>query len=130
MIVPDTSAITTAVAYSDGRGDKARMVLLQDDNWIAPEHWHVEVIAAIHSLVFRDRLSEAQGLEAIALTVRMRMETVPIDSLIPRMWRMRTHISAYDAAYVALAEQRDSALVTADAELARIAPAYCRVEVV
>lgn len=60
----------------------------------------------------------------------MGVETVPVDDLLTRMWQLKANISAYDAAYVALAERRDLTLVTADAKLARAATGYCRVELV
>ena len=53
---------------------------------------------------------------------------MPVDDLLPRMWQIKANISAYDAAYVALAERRDLTLVTADAKLGRAAMAHCRVE--
>jgi predicted nucleic acid-binding protein len=38
--------------------------------------------------------------------------------LLPRMWELRTNLTGYDAAYVALAEVLEAPLVTADAKLA------------
>ena len=49
-------------------------------------------------------------------------------SLWPRAWELRTNLSAYDALYVALAEQLDAPLVTADARLARAPGLRCVVE--
>ncbi len=46
------------------------------------------------------------------------------------MWELRNNISAYDAAYVALAEDREATLVTADARMAATASGYCDVELV
>jgi predicted nucleic acid-binding protein len=49
--------------------------------------------------------------------------------LLSRMWELRTNLTAYDPAYVALAEALDAPLITRDARLAR-APHRARVEVV
>jgi predicted nucleic acid-binding protein len=38
--------------------------------------------------------------------------------LKPTMWRLREHLTAYDAAYVALVEALDASLLTLDARLA------------
>jgi hypothetical protein len=50
-------------------------------------------------------------------------------SLWPRAWELRTNLSAYDALYVALAEQLDAPLLTADARLAGAPGLRCLVEV-
>ena len=46
----------------------------------------------------------------------------------PRAWELRTNLSAYDALYVALAEQLDAPLLSADARLARAPGPRCPVE--
>ncbi|EUA10556.1 hypothetical protein I546_3473 [Mycobacterium kansasii 732] len=43
---------------------------------------------------------------------------------------LRHVLTAYDAAYVALAEALDVVLVTADARLSRAFGSYCEIEVV
>jgi predicted nucleic acid-binding protein len=48
--------------------------------------------------------------------------------LIPRIWRLRESISAYDAAYVALAEALDAPLLTCDAKLARSHGHHARID--
>jgi predicted nucleic acid-binding protein len=44
-----------------------------------------------------------------------------------RIWALRTHLSPYDAAYVALAEQLGTVLVTTDRRLARARGHHARV---
>jgi predicted nucleic acid-binding protein len=46
------------------------------------------------------------------------------------VWEAREQLSAYDAAYVALAEALDASLLTADARLARAPGLRCPVTVV
>ena len=50
--------------------------------------------------------------------------------LVPRVWELRDNLSAYDAAYVALAEALDAPLLTADARLTRATGPRCRFELV
>jgi predicted nucleic acid-binding protein len=47
---------------------------------------------------------------------------------LPRIWQLRRNLTAYDAAYVALAEALDAPLLTADARLARAPGHRARVE--
>lgn len=60
----------------------------------------------------------------------LRVESVPIDEFVPRIWELRSNVSAYDAAHVAIAEERQLQLITSDARLARPASPYCAVELV
>ena len=53
----------------------------------------------------------------------------PHDVFLPRIWELRHSVTAYDAAYIALAEALDAPLVTRDSALAS-APHRARVEVV
>jgi predicted nucleic acid-binding protein len=46
-----------------------------------------------------------------------------------RVWELRSNLTPYDAAYVALAETLGCLLLTADARLARASGIHCDVEV-
>jgi predicted nucleic acid-binding protein len=48
--------------------------------------------------------------------------------LISRLWSLRDSLTAYDAAYVALAEALDAPLVTSDGKLARAHGHAARIE--
>jgi predicted nucleic acid-binding protein len=50
--------------------------------------------------------------------------------LLPRIWDLREHVSAHDAAYVARAEALGCDLVTADARLASAPGPTCPITVV
>jgi predicted nucleic acid-binding protein len=63
-------------------------------------------------------------LEQVPLT---RCPHVP---LLHRCWELRHNLTTYDAAYVALAELLDAALLTADRRLARASGIRCEVETV
>lgn len=130
MIVVDASVIASMLVYTDDRGRKARTVMGRDPEWAAPEHWRVEVFSALRGLALGRKITDEQASRAVGRTTRLGIDTVPVDDLLLRMWQLRADISAYDAAYVALAERRGLTLVTADARLARTTTAYCRVELV
>ncbi len=57
------------------------------------------------------------------------IERYPHRGLLPRIWQLRRNLTAYDAAYVALAETLDVPLLTRDRRLAE-APHDARVELV
>ena len=49
--------------------------------------------------------------------------------MLPRIWELRDSVSAYDAAYVALAETLSAPLMTTDTRLARAPGIRATVEV-
>jgi predicted nucleic acid-binding protein len=54
----------------------------------------------------------------------------PHDFLLPRIWDLRNNLTAYDAAYVALAEALDAPLLTRDRRLAAAAGHRAQIELV
>jgi predicted nucleic acid-binding protein len=130
VIVTDASALVTMLVYADGQGRRARKLLARDPEWAAPEHWKAEVFSALRRLTLAGTISEPIARRALAQLSQLTVDHVTLDALLQRMWDLRATVSGYDAAYVALAEQRDLTLVTADAPLARAATSFCRVELV
>ena len=130
MIVVDASVLANMLLYADDRGRKARAVLGRDPEWAAPEHWKAEVFSVIRGLTLGNKILETHAIRAVHRLPQLGIDHVSVDELLPRMWQLRTGITGYDAAYVALAEARQLALVTSDGRLARAATQYCRVELV
>ena len=64
----------------------------------------------VHPDVGRARLQEVRNTPITRAAHR---------PLLPRVWELRDAITAYDASYVALAEQLDVPLLTCDAKLGR-----------
>jgi predicted nucleic acid-binding protein len=90
----------------------------------------VEVFSVVRGLTLGKKISEELACRTVDRLPRLAVDHVPVEMLLPRMWRLRAGISAYDAAYVALAEARDLTLVTSDGRLARAATPYCAIKLV
>ena len=125
MMVIDASVLVDALLVAG----PAR-IRLASDNLQAPELIDAELLSVLRRLVLADKLLEAHALQALATADRLGLRRHPSRSLWPRAWELRSNLSAYDALYVALAEQLHAPLLTADARLARAAGLRCPVVVV
>lgn len=65
---------------------------------------------------------------ALADLADMPLSRCPHDLLLPRIWALRDNLTAYDAAYVALAEVLDAPLFTCDRRVAAAPGHRARVE--
>lgn len=96
----------------------------------APHLLDVEVASALRRAVARRLLDATRAAEALDDLADLAVVRYPHGPLLGRMWELRAKLSAYDAAYVALAEALGAPLVTRDARLGRAGGHRARVEVV
>ena len=87
----------------------------------APALLDVEVLQALRKLDQRGAIPASRN-ELVASLRALRIRRYPHDTLLDAIWAARHNLSAYDAAYVALARSLDATLVTRDERLAN-APA-------
>ena len=96
--------------------------LIAGGQLIAPEMLDAEVLSALRRNVQQENISEARALEALARLQDMPIERVSHRTLTRAAWALRHNITAYDALYVAIAQERGATLLTFDGPLTR-APA-------
>ena len=94
----------------------------------APDLIDAEVLSVLRRLVLAGSLTEADGRKALNVAGRLGLRRHPIRSLWQRAWELRTNVSAYDALYVALAEQLEVPLLTSDGRTSRAPGINCPVE--
>lgn len=118
MIVADCSAMVDALAGAPGVGALAGMLSAEDLH--APELVDYEVVAAVRGLVLSGQLSLTRAEEVLVDFADLPIERWSAsESLRRRAFQLSDNLSAYDAAYVALAEALECPLVTRDRRLAR-----------
>jgi predicted nucleic acid-binding protein len=100
-----------------GLAVEARM-LREGETVHAPALIDLEVAQVLRRYVGRGDIAEPRARVSIDLLVRFPMERYSHEPLLPRIWALRGNMTAYDAAYVALAEGLRAPLVTCDAKLA------------
>ena len=81
-------------------------------------------------MVVAGEIGEGVGWGALDAWRKLGLIRYPVFSLVDRIWQLRENASAYDACYVALAENLGSTLVTANARISRIPMLKCAVTVV
>jgi predicted nucleic acid-binding protein len=102
------------------RGGKAPVLeALGGERADAPEIIHLEALQALRGLVRGGRIPLAHASGAVRRLGTLKIGSHGHGPLRSRVWTLRDRCSAYDAAYVALAERLDTRLVTADGRLAR-----------
>ena len=71
-----------------------------------------------------------RGVEALEDLVDLPIARYPHQPFLPRIWELRRNVTAYEAAYLALAEALVAPLVTRDTKLASAAGHHAQIEVV
>ena len=100
------------------------------DELHAPHLLDVEIVAGLRRLVRSGEVSPGRADEAIADLTDFDLHRHAHLDLLPRAWRLRDNISAYDAMYVALAEAMEAPLVTCDSPLGTAPGHRARIEVI
>ncbi len=130
MIVVDASAIlefllrTHAAASVEERLFGTRQLLN------APHLLDIEVAQVVRRYAASGDIDEERGRFALDDLNDLPLRRYPHGLLLPRVWELRRNLTAYDAAYVALAELLDAPLVTRDARLAAAPGHKAKIELV
>jgi len=127
VIVVDTSAVVDALTLV--AGTESLRGRLASEDLHAPHLIDYEVVAAVRGLAHGGRLSEPRAVDVLTDFGDLRIARWPAaGALLHRAFQLRHNLSAYDAAYVALAEALQCPLITRDARLAKVTPPTVQIE--
>ena len=115
--VIDASALVELTVESGAAHDLSRRA--RTGSGAAPELIDVESLQAIRGMVRSGALSAEAGQTAATRVAGAPIVRLSHRQLLTRIWALRNSITAYDATYIALAEQLDVPLLTCDARLGR-----------
>lgn len=117
MIVVDASAVVDALTVAEGTDDLR--ALMRSEELHAPTLLDFEVVSALRGLTLGGKLSTTRAEDALTDFGDLAVRRWPSGSgLRRRAFQLRHGVSAYDAAYVVLAEALGCSLLTRDARLA------------
>ncbi len=129
MIVVDASCVVE-VLLRTGRAESIVSRWQSDGSLHAPEVIDLEILQVMRRLTASREISEDRAALALGMLDRLRLRRWSHGPLRARIWMLRKNLTAYDAAYVALAERLACPLLTRDGRLARSAGHRARVEAV
>jgi predicted nucleic acid-binding protein len=125
MIVVDASAALSALLNAGA----ARRTMAEQQLHV-PHLIDSEIANGLRRSVIAGRLDANVAWLVLDRWRHLGTRRYPLFSLLERIWDLRENLSAHDASYVALAEQLNCALVTADTRLSRAPGIRCPITVV
>ena len=119
MLVIDASAALELLMTTRSGFAVEEHVLESGEPLAAPHLIDVEVLHVIRKFHRTGVLTRRRSEQAIDDFGDLPITRYGHELLRSNMWRMRDNLTAYDAAYIALAELLDAPIVTCDGKLAR-----------
>jgi len=130
VIVVDASAILEVLLNTSASARIADRLFGSDDTLHAPHVLDLEVAQVLRRYHLSGELDADRSEEVLEDLADLPLNRYPHDVFLFRIWALRQNLTAYDAAYVALAEALDVPLITRDAVLARASGHRARIELV
>ncbi len=118
MIVLDASAAIDWLLQTPAGERIEQRIYAQSDTLHTVHLLDVEFAQVLRRLVRERTVMPRRAEEAIEDLGALRITRYAPVLLLDRVWRLRQNLSAYDAAYVALAEELEAPLITRDQRLA------------
>ena len=128
MIVVDASVLANAVGDDGADGAHVRAALAGQEVSV-PDLVDVAVVSVLRRRWLGKTISARRFATAIDDLAALPADRYPVLPFMPRAFELRASVSAYDATYVALAEQLGCPLLTADARLAAARGPKCAITV-
>jgi len=130
VIVVDASALLEALLRTSAAQDVEDRLFAPGQTLHAPHLLDVEVAQVIRRYAATGEINAERGRLALADLTDLPVRRYAHDFLLPRIWDLRNTLTAYDAAYVALAEALDAKVLTRDRRLAAAAGHHAHIELI
>ncbi len=130
MIVVDASAVLEVLLLTPAAERISQRLFAAGETLHAPHLLDLEVAQVLRRYFLSRELTSERGLQALEDLADFPLTRYPHHLFLSRVWELRHNLTAYDAAYLALAEALDAPLVTRDKSLASSAGHKARIDLV
>ena len=117
MIVLDASAMLEQLLNTPKGQQVQEKYLVEGESFHVPHLLDLEVAQVLRRYSRHHILTDQRAAQALGDFLDFPLTRYPHDLLLSRIWELRDNFTAYDAAYIALAEALSVPLVTCDAKL-------------
>lgn len=125
MTVVDVSVVLEVLLQTPAAVAVEQRLFAPGETLHAPHLIDLEVAQVLRRYALAGEIAPERGRLALA---DFPIERYPHTMLLPRIWQWRANLTAYDAAYLVLAEALDVSLLTRDRKLAAAASHRVRIE--
>jgi predicted nucleic acid-binding protein len=125
LIVIDASVLANVVGDDGSDGHRARMEFRDASGIAAPDLVDVETVSVLRKRWLAGTVSEKRFAAAVDDLTQLDVARYPTLRFMRRAFELRANVTAYDSAYVALAEVLGCELLTADQRLASATGPRC-----
>lgn len=130
MIVLDASALLECLLQTPLGVRVEGRIFAPRETLHAPHLMDLEVAQVLRRFTAAGTISARRSEQVLEDLADLTIHRYPHAPLLPRIWELRGPLTAYDAAYVALAEALDAPLLTCDVKLSSARGHHARVEAV
>lgn len=117
MIVIDASAALDVLLQAPAASAIEARIFRPGETLHAPHLIDLEVAQVLRRFAAANRVDPQRCREALGDWLAFSVMRYAHDLLLPRVWELRGNLTAYDAAYIALAEALNAPLLTRDGRL-------------
>ncbi|MBV8735096.1 MAG: type II toxin-antitoxin system VapC family toxin [Solirubrobacterales bacterium] len=121
MIVLDASAVLDGLLDAAADAELTALLTGASEPLAAPDLLDVETLSVLRRWERRGEIDTGRARQALADLGELPVLRYPARILTDRAWRLRHNLTAYDAQYVALAQELRATLATTDERLAAAA---------
>lgn len=129
MIVIDASILANVIGDDGGDGRRARQEFRTADGVAAPDLVDVETTAVLRKRWLTGSITDQRFADAVNDLQDLDFDRYPTLQFMARADLLWANVTAYDAAYIALAEELGCELLTADARLGNAPGPRCAIRV-